>query len=128
METGMADFAHRAALSPVPLTLETIEEYDLYCHYVAGLVGEGLSRLFSATGKEAQSLAQQLELSNSVGLLLQKTNIIRDFREDADQRRFFWPHDSEIRGSPEYSPTVAPHPQTSSSCSVTHAVLHGPRA
>ena len=101
METGMADFAHRAALSPVPLTLETIEEYDLYCHYVAGLVGEGLSRLFSATGKEAQSLAQQLELSNSVGLLLQKTNIIRDFREDADQRRFFWPR--EIWGSAEYT-------------------------
>ena len=37
--------------------------------------------------------AQQLELSNSVGLLLQKTNIIRDFREDADQRRFFWPRE-----------------------------------
>ncbi|KAI9449967.1 farnesyl-diphosphate farnesyltransferase [Lactarius psammicola] len=101
METGMADFAHRAALSPVPLTLETVQEYDLYCHYVAGLVGEGLSRLFSATGKEAESLAQQLELSNSVGLLLQKTNIIRDFREDADDRRFFWPR--EIWGSAEYT-------------------------
>ncbi|KAH8981344.1 farnesyl-diphosphate farnesyltransferase [Lactarius akahatsu] len=101
METGMADFAHRAALSPVPLTLETVEEYDLYCHYVAGLVGEGLSRLFSATGKESESLSQQLELSNSVGLLLQKTNIIRDFREDADDRRFFWPR--EIWGSTEYT-------------------------
>jgi farnesyl-diphosphate farnesyltransferase len=101
METGMADFAHRAALSPDPLTLETVEEYDLYCHYVAGLVGEGLSRLFSATGKEVESLADQLELSNSVGLLLQKTNIIRDFREDADQSRFFWPR--EIWGSAEYT-------------------------
>ncbi|KAH9011732.1 isoprenoid synthase domain-containing protein [Lactarius hengduanensis] len=97
----MADFAHRAALSPVPLTLETVEEYDLYCHYVAGLVGEGLSRLFSATGKESESLSQQLELSNSVGLLLQKTNIIRDFREDADDGRFFWPR--EIWGSTEYT-------------------------
>lgn len=101
METGMADFAHRAALSPEPLTLETVEEYDLYCHYVAGLVGEGLSRLFSATGKEIESLADQLELSNSVGLLLQKTNIIRDFREDADQSRFFWPR--EIWGCAEYT-------------------------
>lgn len=101
METGMADFAHRAALSSDPLTLETIAEYDLYCHYVAGLVGEGLSRLFAATGKEVQSIAHQLELSNSVGLLLQKTNIIRDFREDADQRRFFWPR--EIWGSAEFT-------------------------
>ncbi|KAI0297826.1 isoprenoid synthase domain-containing protein [Multifurca ochricompacta] len=102
METGMADFAHRAALSSEPLALNTIEEYDLYCHYVAGLVGEGLSRLFSATKKESPRIAQQLELSNSLGLLLQKTNIIRDFREDADERRFFWPR--EIWGSAEFSP------------------------
>ncbi len=62
-----------------------------------------------------------------LSLLLQKTDIIRDFRDGADWRRFFWLHDSEIRGSPKCSLTVAPHPQTSSSCSVTHAVLHGPR-
>jgi len=101
METGMADFAHRAALSSGPLTLDSIEEYDLYCHYVAGLVGEGLSRLFSATGKESPWLAHQLELSNSLGIFLQKTNIIRDFHEDAEERRFFWPR--EIWGAAEYS-------------------------
>jgi farnesyl-diphosphate farnesyltransferase len=28
----------------------TMKDYNLYCHYVAGLVGEGLSRLFTATG------------------------------------------------------------------------------
>lgn len=101
METGMADFAHRAALSSGPLTLDSIKEYDLYCHYVAGLVGEGLSRLFSATGKEPPWLAHQLELSNSLGIFLQKTNIIRDFHEDAEERRFFWPR--EIWGAAEYS-------------------------
>lgn len=26
----------------------TVEDYDLYCHYVAGLVGIGLSQLFGA--------------------------------------------------------------------------------
>jgi len=96
----MADFVHRAALSSEPLALDTIKEYDLYCHYVAGLVGEGLSRLFSATGKESPSIAHQLELSNSLGTFLQKTNIIRDFREDAEQQRFFWPR--EIWGSAEF--------------------------
>jgi farnesyl-diphosphate farnesyltransferase len=101
METGMADFAHRAALSSEPLTIDTIKEYDLYCHYVAGLVGEGLSRLFSVTGKESPSLAHQLQLSNSLGMFLQKTNIIRDFQEDANERRFFWPR--EIWCLPEYS-------------------------
>ncbi|KAJ3564663.1 hypothetical protein NP233_g8145 [Leucocoprinus birnbaumii] len=92
MENGMADFAHKAATTGV-IYLEKISDYDLYCHYVAGLVGEGLSRLFSASGKEAEWLGQELELSNSMGLLLQKTNIIRDYREDTDERRFFWPRE-----------------------------------
>ncbi|KAF5341218.1 hypothetical protein D9611_005929 [Ephemerocybe angulata] len=92
MENGMADFAHKAA-STGSIYLERIEDYDLYCHYVAGLVGEGLSRIFSASGKEAAWIGSQLELSNSMGLLLQKTNIIRDYREDTDDQRFFWPRE-----------------------------------
>ena len=92
METGMADYAHKAATTGT-IYLDTTSEYDLYCHYVAGLVGEGLSRLFSASKKESPSIGTQLELSNSMGLLLQKTNIIRDFREDVDQKRYFWPRD-----------------------------------
>ncbi|PPQ80435.1 hypothetical protein CVT24_001019 [Panaeolus cyanescens] len=96
METGMADYAHKAATTGT-IYLDTVAEYDLYCHYVAGLVGEGLSRIFAASGKEVASLGSQLELSNSMGLLLQKTNIIRDFREDADEKRFFWP--KEIWGA-----------------------------
>jgi farnesyl-diphosphate farnesyltransferase len=101
METGMADFAHRAATSATTPYLTSIEEYDLYCHYVAGLVGEGLSRLFSATKKERPWIADQLVLSNSMGLLLQKTNILRDFREDCDERRYFWPR--EIWGAYGFS-------------------------
>lgn len=99
METGMADYAHKAATTG-SIYLETISEYDLYCHYVAGLVGEGLSRIFAASGKEVSWIGEQLELSNSMGLLLQKTNIIRDFREDVDQQRYFWPR--EIWGRKEY--------------------------
>ncbi|KIY46832.1 farnesyl-diphosphate farnesyltransferase [Fistulina hepatica ATCC 64428] len=99
MENGMADFAHKAATTGSTY-LECIADYDLYCHYVAGLVGEGLSRIFSASKKEAAWLGDQLELSNSMGLLLQKTNIIRDYREDVEDKRFFWPH--EIWGQKVY--------------------------
>lgn len=99
MENGMADFAHKAATTGSTY-IETIEDYDLYCHYVAGLVGEGLSRLFAASKKEVAWLSTQLEISNSMGLLLQKTNIIRDFREDCDAKRFFWP--KEIWGKKIY--------------------------
>jgi farnesyl-diphosphate farnesyltransferase len=104
MEIGMADYAQRAALTSKPSSLtpgsaapspylQTITEYDLYCHYVAGLVGEGLSRLFAASGKEVPWLGEQLTLANSMGLLLQKTNILRDIREDVDQGRYFWPRE-----------------------------------
>ncbi|KAG8936418.1 bifunctional farnesyl-diphosphate farnesyltransferase/squalene synthase [Tulasnella sp. 419] len=93
MGTGMADFTYKAAnaSSSSSMYVETIEEFDLYCHYVAGLVGEGLSGLFSASGKEAEWLADQLVLSNSMGLLLQKTNILRDLAEDVEEGRHFWP-------------------------------------
>mmetsp|Transcript_28287 Transcript_28287/g.69988 ORF Transcript_28287/g.69988 Transcript_28287/m.69988 type:complete len:566 (+) Transcript_28287:182-1879(+) len=73
-------------------------DYDLYCHYVAGLVGIGLSELFSGSGLEDESIAENEELSNHMGLFLQKTNIIRDFLEDHEdynevtgKRRVFWP-------------------------------------
>ncbi|EJU03842.1 squalene synthase [Dacryopinax primogenitus] len=89
---GMADFCDRVSPGR-SFYVETIEEYDLYCHCVAGLVGEGLSRLFAATGKEQEWIADQLELSNSCGLFLQKTNITRDYREDVDDGRFFWPRE-----------------------------------
>ncbi|MCO5615050.1 hypothetical protein L7F22_069338 [Adiantum nelumboides] len=73
--------------------VETIEDYDEYCHYVAGLVGLGLSRLCHAAGLE--DLASD-ELSNSMGLFLQKTNIIRDYLEDINELpkpRMFWPRE-----------------------------------
>ncbi|EJD51316.1 squalene synthase [Auricularia subglabra TFB-10046 SS5] len=93
MAKGMAIYAHKAALasSPEELSVQDGTALDLYCHYVAGIVGEGTSRLFSATQKEAPHIADELALSNSMGLMLQKTNIMRDFREDVDARRYFWP-------------------------------------
>lgn len=50
------------------LQVESINDYDEYCHYVAGLVGIGLSKLFHASG--AEDLATDA-LSNSMGLFLQ---------------------------------------------------------
>jgi hypothetical protein len=62
-----------------------------YCHYVAGLVGIGLSRLFSASELESSEVGEDHQLANSMGLFLQKTNIIRDYLEDVLQGREFWP-------------------------------------
>lgn len=91
MGRGMAAFASLSTPSKPVAEIQSIEDYDLYCHYVAGLVGEGLSGLFSASGKERDFIKDQLTLSNHMGCLLQKTNILRDFREDVDEGRGFWP-------------------------------------
>ncbi|XVE93718.1 hypothetical protein REPUB_Repub01dG0218400 [Reevesia pubescens] len=83
MGAGMAKFICKE--------VETVDDYDEYCHYVAGLVGLGLSKLFHAYGSE--DLAPD-SLSNSMGLFLQKTNIIRDYLEDINEipkSRMFWP-------------------------------------
>ncbi|TDL26506.1 farnesyl-diphosphate farnesyltransferase [Rickenella mellea] len=90
MAVGMADYAHLAHKSG-KMGLETMEDFDLYCHYVAGLVGEGLSRIFAESGKEAEWLGEQTALSSAMGIFLQKVNILRDFREDVDDGRLFWP-------------------------------------
>ncbi|CEQ38911.1 SPOSA6832_00382, partial [Sporobolomyces salmonicolor] len=91
MGDGMSRYAKVHAASGGRFSVDTLASFDLYCHFVAGLVGEGLSRLFSASGKESPYLGEQLTLSNSMGLMLQKTNILRDFREDTDEGRVFWP-------------------------------------
>jgi farnesyl-diphosphate farnesyltransferase len=83
MGNGMADFAEKKLVS--------IHDYDHYCHYVAGIVGIGLSGLFSTSGIEDPNLKNQIKLSNSMGLLLQKTNITRDYYEDLNLGRSFWP-------------------------------------
>ncbi|CAI5488704.1 unnamed protein product [Closterium sp. Naga37s-1] len=83
MGAGMASF--------ITTEVETVPQYDEYCHYVAGLVGIGLSDLFHAANLEE---AFEESLSNSMGLFLQKTNIIRDYLEDINEEpapRMFWP-------------------------------------
>uniref|UniRef100_A0A7C8YTT5 Squalene synthase n=1 Tax=Opuntia streptacantha TaxID=393608 RepID=A0A7C8YTT5_OPUST len=85
MGAGMAKFICKE--------VETVEDYDEYCHYVAGLVGLGLSKLFHNSGLE--DLVSD-DLSNSMGLFLQKTNIIRDYLEDINEipkSRMFWPRE-----------------------------------
>jgi len=58
---------------------------------VAGLVGIGLSRLFSVSKLEDATVGTSTKLSNSMGLFLQKTNIIRDYLADVELGRHFWP-------------------------------------
>ncbi|KAJ8767251.1 hypothetical protein K2173_013648 [Erythroxylum novogranatense] len=85
MGAGMAKFICKE--------VETIDDYDEYCHIVAGVVGLGLSKLFHAS--QLEDLAPDY-LSNTMGLFLQKSSIIRDYLEDINEIpkcRAFWPHE-----------------------------------
>ena len=91
MGNGMADSANNVDLKVSGIN--TIAEYELYCHYVAGLVGEGLTRLFVECRLANQTLVNRPELHESMGQFLQQVNIIRDVREDFDEGRKFWPRE-----------------------------------
>jgi len=108
MGKGMADYVS------VDLGQGTVDlaSYARYCHMVAGLVGEGLTRSFIENRLESDKIAGQgelvwpfcakpedcggktLGLANSMGLFLQKTNIIRDYLEDYVDARAFWPQEA----------------------------------
>ncbi|CAL9228005.1 unnamed protein product [Arabidopsis halleri] len=87
MGAGMAKFICKE--------VETIDDYDEYCHYAAGLVGLGLSKIFIASELEILT-PDWKQISNSTGLFLQKTNIIKDYLEDINEipkSRMFWPRE-----------------------------------
>lgn len=87
MAEGMAEFVGK----DLGQGTTNIEQYNRYCHFVAGLVGEGLSRLFAVSGLEDPNFSKEIYLSDQMGLFLQKTNIIRDYLEDYVDHRAFWP-------------------------------------
>lgn len=60
---------------------------QLYCHRVAGVVGELSARIFGFRAHGTLSYAQTL------GLAFQMTNIIRDVGEDARRGRIYLPQD-----------------------------------
>ncbi|KAG9465053.1 hypothetical protein GDO78_019011 [Eleutherodactylus coqui] len=76
MGVGMAKFLEKR--------VESLLDFDEYCHYVAGLVGIGLSRLCAAELEDIP-VGEDTRLSNSMGLFQQKTNIIRDYLEDQQE-------------------------------------------
>lgn len=89
MGKGMAEFLQKQ----IRLGTASLAEYNLYCHYVAGIVGQGLTRLFVCYGAEDISLLNSMKEADEMGMFLQKVNIIRDYLEDLNEGRTFWPRD-----------------------------------
>ncbi|KAI3995274.1 hypothetical protein MKX01_032076 [Papaver californicum] len=83
MGAGMAKFILKE--------VETIDDYNEYCHIVSGLVCIEISKLFNSSSLEE---LVPTHLSNSMGLILQKVDIIQDFLEDMNEipkAQMHWP-------------------------------------
>ena len=63
------------------------KQLNLYCHRVAGVVGEVAALIFGVTDRTT------LKYAHKLGLAFQLTNIIRDVGEDARRGRIYLPQD-----------------------------------
>lgn len=91
MAFGMSHYVQSARFNKYGV--ELVADYDLYCHYVAGLVGDGLTKIIAAAGFAVDVLPSRMFLAESMGLFLQKVNITRDYYEDLHDGRAFWPQE-----------------------------------
>jgi farnesyl-diphosphate farnesyltransferase len=94
MCVGMIDFTRKQAEArDGRMLIETVEDLDRYCYYVAGTVGNMLCDLFTLhsplIGK--RRAAELRALSVSFGLGLQLTNILKDVQEDRSRNVSFIP-------------------------------------
>jgi farnesyl-diphosphate farnesyltransferase len=73
-------------------SIEDFSQLDDYCYYVAGVVGELLTAVFSAEiDLPEHSLAQLQKNAIAFGLALQYVNIINDYSTDNERGIVFWP-------------------------------------
>ncbi|KAL5018914.1 hypothetical protein ScPMuIL_004636 [Solemya velum] len=82
MGMGMAKYIEK--------TVDTFDDLNEYCYYVAGLTGTGAAGAVVACALEEQ-LCDDTSLAIGMGRFLQKTNIICDCLDDLEEGRGYWP-------------------------------------
>jgi len=111
MCTGMAAFVTSLAGRPGQLrALDDVKELERYCYYVAGTVGELLTRLFVLKmPRIRQRRADRLfALSTRFALGLQVTNILQDVAADAERGVGFVPRELVSQSTGGNGAPVAP--------------------
>lgn len=84
MIKGMKKYQSFSVPSEHITAVQTVEELEDYCYYVAGTVGIMLTHLFIRFAKDISPKNQQKmhQLAVSFGIGLQLTNILKDFNTD----------------------------------------------
>ena len=85
------DLIEGCARDRLPLRLADLAELEVYCYYVASVVGIMMSRIFGL--QDAALLPHAVEM----GLAMQLTNILRDVREDYERGRIYLPAEDLAR-------------------------------
>ena len=68
-----------------------VGELREYCYYVAGVVGEMLTAMFTSLRPAALAAEDELmRLAPSVGESLQLINMIRDYQTDNERKRLYF--------------------------------------
>lgn len=87
----------------MPVRMATRADLDLYCHRVAGTVGQLCLPIFGADPKRAADYAEMLARA------LQYTNILRDTQSDLARGRIYFPLDELSAARVESFPHDAQH-------------------
>jgi len=82
-----ADLIDGCARDREPARMATFAELEVYCYYVASVVGLMMSKLFGLADPAGVPRAVEM------GIALQLTNILRDVGEDAGRGRIYLPAD-----------------------------------
>ncbi len=95
MCAGMAQFIDIAGSGSkgYVTSLNTVDDLDRYCYYVAGTVGNMLTDIFSQVKPQIDEVdyARMKTLATSFGLGLQLTNIIKDVADDRKRGHNYLP-------------------------------------
>ncbi|MGI9302122.1 MAG: phytoene/squalene synthase family protein [Gammaproteobacteria bacterium] len=90
MSEGMTRFQNRDQAHG----LADLDELGQYCYYVAGIVGETLTRLFCEYSRDiARHEQEMMPLAVSFGQGLQMTNILKDIWDDRARQACWLPRD-----------------------------------
>ena len=96
MIRGMIHFT-----SKVTKGLNTPQELNQYCFFVAGIVGELLTQLAQLTSPHCSFKSDVLLHAHHFGLFLQKINILKDQGKDEKEGRLFLPRREAVLASLE---------------------------
>ena len=74
------------------LRLVDLPDVNRYCYFVAGIVGELMTRLYVSSRPDFRPKQEQLKNAFHFGLFLQKVNLLKDQRGDEDEGRYLVPN------------------------------------